>query len=66
MEELLTVKEVAKVLKVNPACVYALRDSGRLRFLKLGSLKCRRSTLDQFIRDAEGYDLTDPEHVVEL
>lgn len=63
MEELLTVKEVASVLKTNVAYVHRLRKQGLLKFMKLGSLKCRRSTLDRFIRESEGFDLTNPENV---
>lgn len=65
-EELLTVKEAAKVLHTNPGFVYKLKDAGLLKFMKLGTLKCRRAALDKFIQDAEGYDLTDPANPVEL
>lgn len=65
-EELLTVKQVASVLKTNTAYVYRLRDAGLLKFMKLGTLKCRRSALDAFIRSMDGMDATDPEHIKPL
>lgn len=65
-EELLTVKEVAKVLHTSPSYVYQLRDAGLLKFMKLGNLKCRRNTLDEFIRSMEGMDATDPMHIKPL
>lgn len=65
-EELLTVKQVASVLKTSAAYVYRLRDAGLLKFMKLGTLKCRRSVLDDFIRSMDGMDATDPLHIKPL
>ena len=48
-EMLYTVGEVAKILKTNVNYVYELRKAGLLRFMKLGTLKCRRSTLEAFL-----------------
>ncbi len=59
-EMLYTVGEVAKILKTNVNYVYELRKAGLLRFMKLGSLKCRRSTLEAFLEKNDGKDLTDP------
>ena len=44
-EQLLTVKDVSSLLKCNVATVHNLRKTGLLRFLKLGSYKCRVSTI---------------------
>lgn len=67
MEEMLyTAPEVAKILKTNVNYVYKLHKSGILRFLKLGRLKCRKSALEQFLEKYDGYDISDPFHVVEL
>lgn len=64
MEEMLyTVPEVAAILKTNTDYVYALQKSGLLRFMKLGRLKCRKSTLEQFLEKYEGYDLSDPMNI---
>lgn len=61
MEDMLyTVKEVSEILKTCPAYVYKLRDAGLLKFLKLGSYKCRKKELENFLAKYEGYDLTDP------
>ena len=59
-EMLYTVGEVAKILKTNVNYVYELRKAGLLRFMKLGSLKCRRSTLEAFLEKNDGKDLTAP------
>lgn len=59
-EMLYTVGEVAKILKTNVNYVYELRKAGLLRFMKLGSLKCRKSTLEAFLEKNDGKDLTDP------
>lgn len=65
-EMLYTANEVAKILKTNVNYVYDLKRAGLLRFLKLGSLKCRKSTLEAFLEKYEGQDLTDPFNVKEL
>jgi len=56
---LFTVQDVAKALKIGKNKVYELWREGLLPFLKLGSLKCRRKAVDEFLRKYEGYDLTD-------
>lgn len=44
-----TVKEAAKVLKVNPSKVYELINTRKLPYLLLGQKKIRGSDLEQFI-----------------
>ena len=63
---LYTVKEVSQILRTNPTYVYRLIDSQRLPAIKLGSYKIRKETLENFLQAYEGYDLTDPEEVVNL
>lgn len=64
MEDMLyTVQEVAAILKTNVDYVYKLQRAGLLRFLKIGRLKCRKSTLDEFLAKYDGLDITDPENV---
>ena len=63
MNELYTVKETAKILKVNTDSVYTLSKSGKLRALKLGSLKVRRTTILEFLDKYDGYDLSDLENI---
>lgn len=63
MNELYTVKETAKILKVNTDSVYTLIKSGKLRALKLGSLKVRRTTILEFLDKYDGYDLSDLDNI---
>jgi len=53
MDELLTVTEVAKKLKMNKSSVYSLIKNNVLISIKLGSIKVRASTLDRFIENLE-------------
>ena len=57
---LLTVAEVAKLLKINTTMVYKLLDSKELPFIKLGAKKVRKAALIEFLEKNEGNDLTDP------
>lgn len=59
MDELYTVKEVAKIMKVNVHRVYDLIHAGLLPALKLGSIKIRKESLEDFLRKYDGMDLTD-------
>lgn len=63
---LYTVSEVAKLLKTNPDYVHKLRKSGVLPFLKLGSYKVRKEALENFLKEYEGMDLTDPFEIKKL
>jgi len=53
MDELLTVKEVSKLLKTNTNVVYELIKNNKLKALQLGSLKVRAATLQKFLADIE-------------
>ena len=66
MEEVLTVKEVSQILKVNVHRVYDLIKSGNLRALKLGALKVRRSSLEEFLAKIDGCDCTDLQNIKPL
>jgi excisionase family DNA binding protein len=65
-EILYTVPEVAEILKTNVGYVYKLQKSGMLRFLKIGRLKCRKETLDEFLAKYDGMDISDPFNIKEL
>lgn len=52
-EELLNVKEAAKVLKIGINAMYELIKKGEIKVLKLNGSKIRRETLDDFIRGKE-------------
>lgn len=53
-DELLTVKEVARTLKVTPKAVYDLMRVGRLPYVQVGiqrGRRIRRSTLELFLKE---------------
>lgn len=60
------IADTAKLLGCNISYVHKLRKSGLLPVIKLGSYKVRHEALCNFLEKYEGYDLTDPEHPVEL
>ena len=64
--ELLTVKEVSKILKINVHRVYDLVRTGMLPALKLGSLKIRKSSLEKFLEEYEGMDISDVNNIKHL
>lgn len=65
MDEMLyTVPEVAGILKTNVDYVYKLQKAGLLKFLKIGRWKCRKSTLEDFLKQYEGCDISDPFNVI--
>lgn len=66
MEDMVyTVPEVAEILKTNVDYVYKLQRAGLLRFMKIGRLKCRKSTLEEFLAKYDGMDISDPFNVRE-
>lgn len=67
MEDMLyTVPEVAQILKTNVDYVYKLNKAGLLKFMKLGRLKCRKKSLEEFLEKYDGCDVTDPMHITTL
>lgn len=67
MEDMLyTVPEVAKILKTNVDYVYKLQQSGIIRFMKIGRLKCRKTTLEQFLEKYDGCDISDPFNIQKI
>lgn len=66
MNELYTVKEVSQILKVDVHKVYDLIRSGLLSALKLGSLKIRKQTLEKFLAEYDGFDLSDLNNIHKL
>ena len=61
MEERLiyTVQEVASILHSSPNFIYELIRKGYLPAIKLGSLKVLKTTLERFLIQNEGKDLSD-------
>ncbi|MDU7086158.1 MAG: helix-turn-helix domain-containing protein [Clostridium sp.] len=64
--KLLTVKEVSKVLRVNPSYVYELMKKGHLNYLVLGSKKVTDFELERFLKEAQGKDFSDLDNVTQL
>jgi len=63
---LYTVAEVAKLIKTNTSYVYELIKAGHLPVLKLGSMKVRKISLENFLEKNEGCDLTNPHEIKKL
>ena len=63
---LYTVKEVSEILRVNKDTVYSLIRAGLLPAMKLGCLKIRKHSVEEFLGTYDGYDLTDLKNIVEL
>ena len=61
MEERLiyTVQEVASILHSSPNYIYELIRKGYLPAIKLGRLKVLKTTLERFLIQNEGKDLSD-------
>jgi len=57
---------VAGILKTNVDYVYKLQRAGLIRFMKIGRLKCRKSTLEQFLAKYDGCDISDPFNIKDL
>ena len=66
MEKLYTIKEVSILLKCNVNRVHELRKSGLLKCLKLGSYKVTEASLNRFLSEYDGMDISDPREVREL
>ena len=63
---LYTVKETAYVLGCNVHLVYNLVNKGLLPALKLGSLKIRKTSIEKFLDEYDGMDLTNLDNIVAL
>lgn len=65
-EMLYTASEVAKILKTKPEQVYKLMNSGLLPYMVLGRRKVRARTLEAFLAEYEGYNITDPNNIQKI
>ena len=61
-----TTHEVAKILHSSPNYIYELIKEGRLKAVKLKSLKIRKTALEEFLKENEGNDLSDLENIKKL
>lgn len=59
-DQVYTVPEVAKIIKTNTDYVYKLQKAGLLKFMQIGRLKVRKSTLEAFLEKWDGWDISDP------
>lgn len=61
-----TVKEVAKLLHSSPNYIYDLINKGYLPAIKLGSVKILKTSLEKFLIQNEGKDLSDINNIKSL
>lgn len=61
-----TVQEVASILHSSPNYIYELIRKGYLPAIKLGSLKVLKSTLERFLNQNEGKDLSDLSNIKKI
>ncbi len=61
-----TVKEVAKLLHCSPNYIYGLIEKGYLPAIKLGSIKVLKESLDKFLIENQGNDLSDINNIKKL
>lgn len=61
-----TVKEVAKLLHSSPNYIYDLINKGYLPALKLGSVKVLKTSLEKFLIENNGKDLSDIDNIKPL
>lgn len=61
-----TVKEVATILHSSPNYVYELINGGYLPAIKLGSIKVVKTSLENFLIQNEGNDLSDIKSIKKL
>lgn len=61
-----TIKEVATILHSSPNYVYTLVRKGYLPAIKLGSMRILKSSLQQFLINNQGNDLSDLENIRKL
>ncbi|AQR98092.1 helix-turn-helix domain-containing protein [Clostridium saccharoperbutylacetonicum] len=59
MDELLTITDVSKKLKLNRTDTCLLVNKGLFKATKLGSIKVSSNELDRFINWSRGKDLSD-------
>ena len=61
-----SVREVAEILHSSPNYIYALIEKGYLPEIKLGSFKVIKSTLEKFLIENEGNDLSDINNIKKI
>ena len=63
---LYTVAQTAALLQTSKDYVYRLINANILKAVKIGTKKIRHDVLAEFIKNAEGMDLSDPRKIYKL
>ena len=63
---LYTIQEVANLLHTSPNYVYELVNSGKLKTIKIRSLKVLKDTLLEFLKRYEGMDISNINNIKPL
>lgn len=58
-----SVQETVKILRSSPNYIYELIRKGKLKAVKLKSVKILKSTLEDFLKTNEGNDLSDIDNI---
>ncbi|MCB6572374.1 helix-turn-helix domain-containing protein [Eubacterium limosum] len=58
-DRLYTIAEASEILGCSKNLIYDLINNGLIRGLKLGRLKIRKATLEEFMEKYDGQDLSD-------
>ena len=61
--KLYSVKEASALLGIGQNRMYNLIKSGVISVLKVGGIKIRAQSLERFLEEYDGCDLTDPDHI---
>ena len=64
--KLYTVKEASTLLGIGKNRMYDLIKSGVIKVLKVGGIKIRAQSLEEFLEEYDGFDLTDPDHITKF
>nr|WP_294490597.1 helix-turn-helix domain-containing protein [uncultured Anaerosporobacter sp.] len=67
MDQLLSVPQVAVILGCNQSKVNSILDAELIQPMKFGvKRKVRKSAVEEFLRQYEGFDISDPHNVVPI
>ena len=56
IDKLLTIKEVAKILRVSERSVLRYIESGRLRASRIGQWRIKESDLENFLKESSNFE----------
>lgn len=57
MENIMTVKQIASVLKTDIHVIYKIINEGQMKYMKLGGIKVRESEFNEFVRWLDDKDV---------